>query len=257
MKSGIYALVNRENGKRYIGRTIDFAKRETTHFWMLKNNRHPNCHLQRAWNAGQRFDFTIIEECPPEKCNEREVYWIDKLDTMANGYNQCEGGQTTMGYRFTPEQKKKISEAQKGKRRDPRSVEKGKATLKRRLESDPQFAAEYRKRLSERTKGRPSWNKGRPCPEWKKKHLSEALKGREVTKEHRERLREMYSGEGSTSAKLKKTDVVEIRYRYLSGERQIDIAKDYPVTPQTIYDIVRGRRWASVPNTLEELEAMR
>lgn len=56
---------------------------------------------------------------------------------------------------------------------------------------------------------------------------------------------------------MTESDVIEIRYRFLCGERQKDIIRDYPnVTPQTIYDIVRNRRWRSVPNTLEELEEL-
>lgn len=54
---------------------------------------------------------------------------------------------------------------------------------------------------------------------------------------------------------MTESDVIDIRYRFLHGERQIDILKDYPnVTSQTIYDIVRGRRWKSIPNTIKELE---
>ena len=30
-ESGIYALVNRENGKRYVGRSVDLRKRKITH----------------------------------------------------------------------------------------------------------------------------------------------------------------------------------------------------------------------------------
>ena len=256
MKSGIYALVNDETGKVYVGRSIDLDKRKRTHFWALRNGQHPNSHLQRAWNGGARFSFQILEECSPDVCNEREVFWIERLDALRHGYNQCEGGQATTGYHFTEEQKNHISEALKGTRRSRDAVERGKETLRRHLEEDPVFAAEYRRKLSEGSKGRPSWNKGRPCPEWKKAQVSEKLKGRKISEEHKDKLRRLYSGEKSLSAKLTREDVINIRYRFLSGERQIDIVKDYPVTAQTIYDIVRGRRWKSVPNTLAELEVL-
>lgn len=57
MKSGIYALVNDETGKMYVGRSIDLDKRKRTHFWALRNGRHPNSHLQRAWNGGSKVFF--------------------------------------------------------------------------------------------------------------------------------------------------------------------------------------------------------
>lgn len=256
MKSGIYSLINRENGKRYIGRSVDVKKRKNEHFGALKRGRHPNVHLQRAWNNGARFDFETIEQCSAADLNEREIYWIAKYDSFHNGYNQCEGGKSTTGRPCSAETRRKISEGNKGKKTSEETIRKRTESLKRHLAEDPVFAAEHRRKLSERLKGKPSWNKGRPCPEWKKKQVSEKLKGRYISEAHKENLRELYSGEGSITAKLTKSDVVEIRYRFLSGERQIDICKDYPVTPQTIYDIVRGRRWQSVPMDKTSLEAI-
>lgn len=258
MNSGIYALVNRENGKRYIGRSVNLEKRKNEHFGALKKNRHGNSHLQRAWNTGQRFDFVIIERCEPEECNEREIYWIEKFGSFGDaGYNQCAGGNATLGMVCSEETKRKISKANAGRKCTSEEIARRVATLKKHMESDPEFAAQHREKLSARMRGKPSWNKGRPCPEWKKKQVSEKLKGRIITKEHREKLRERFSGEKSMSVKLKKSDVVAIRYRFLSGERQCEIGKDYPqITPQTIYDIVRGRRWHSVPNDIETLQKM-
>lgn len=259
MESGIYALVNQSDGKRYIGRTVNFRKRKNDHFWMLANNRHFNNHLQRAWNRGDEIRFEIIERCAPEFCNDREIYWIAeyKSDDSAHGYNQCEGGQATTGYHFTAEQKAKISEKNKGRKFSAEVVRRRVDTLKKRMENDPEFAERITKEKSARWKGKPSWNKGIPCPEWLKERNRKSMLGRTVTAENKEKLRELYSGEKSITAKLRKSDVVSIRYRFLCGERQCEILKDYPnVTPQTIYDIVRNRRWKSVPNTKNELEKL-
>ena len=258
-RSGIYALVNKKTGKMYIGRSINLHKREMTHLWNLRNNRHPNCHLQRAWNNGDRFDFVVIEECPEEKCDEREIYWISYFDTIRSGYNQCDGGSTTTGYHFTEEAKMKISRALSGRKITEQEIAKRKQTLKDHLENDADFACAYKEKLRQAAIRRNfgHWNEGTHHTEEEKRNLSEKLKGRYVSKEHKERLRELYSGEKSLSAKLKESDVVEIRYRFLCGERQADICRDYPVGPQTIYDIVRCRRWKHIPNTLEELEEMR
>lgn len=35
----------------------------------------------------ENFIFEIIEECPKELLNEKEIYWINKLNTLENGYN--------------------------------------------------------------------------------------------------------------------------------------------------------------------------
>ena len=41
----------------------------------------------------------------------------------------------------------------------------------------------------------------------------------------------------------------------MNGEPRMSIAADYPyVSAGTVYDIVTGKRWKSVPNTLDELQ---
>ena len=257
MSSGIYALINRNNGKRYIGQSRQIEKRRRTHFRLLENNQHFNIHLQRAWNGGDRFDFEVIEECSKEYLNDREVYWIQEFNTMVDGYNLCKGGDATDGYHFTDEQKAKISKANKGRKVKEETIKRRNESRTRHIQNDKDFAEKmmesWKRQAKERNFG--GWNRGIPCPEEQKKIVSEKLKDRVITEEHKKKLRELYSGENSLTSKLKKNDVVIIRYRFLKGERQKDILKDYPnITPQTIYDIVRNRRWKSVPNTLEELE---
>lgn len=257
MNSGIYSITNKNNGKRYIGQSVDLHKRKVTHLWLLKNNRHFNTHLQRAWNNGEEFEFEILEECEPSSCNEREIFYIAKFDSMKTGYNLCVGGNSTTGRVCTEHTKAIISAKARGRKWSQESIEMRTQTLREHLKNDPEFARRYRENISSKLKGRESWNKGVPCPEWKKKQVSEKLKGRHISDEHKEKLRNLYSGEKSITSKLKKIDVVNIRIRFLNGEKQIDICKDYPVKPQTIYDIVWGRRWKSVPNNLKELEEMK
>ena len=40
------------------------------------------------------FSFAILEECEEKDLPEREQYWIKKLDTYKNGYNETPGGET-------------------------------------------------------------------------------------------------------------------------------------------------------------------
>lgn len=46
----------------------------------------------------ENFSFEIIEECPPQELNNREIYWISYyhtwvLDPQCNGYNLTNGGE--------------------------------------------------------------------------------------------------------------------------------------------------------------------
>lgn len=84
--SGIYAIVNTVNGKRYVGSSTNIEKRKVNHLALLRGNYHQNDHLQKAWNKyGERvFNFLVIEEVPIEQLLDVEQMY---LDANANGYN--------------------------------------------------------------------------------------------------------------------------------------------------------------------------
>ena len=87
MKSCIYKITNKVNGKTYIGSTKNVNARWVKHKALLRHNRHSNLHLQAAWNKyGEgSFTFEIIEDCLPEMLLSREQFFID---TIKPDYNQ-------------------------------------------------------------------------------------------------------------------------------------------------------------------------
>jgi group I intron endonuclease len=89
-KSGIYKITNEITGKFYIGSSKDIDQRFGEHRMMLNNNKHINIILQRSWNkhGANNFTFSILEECPSEKCIEREQHYLDLLQPFKSvGYN--------------------------------------------------------------------------------------------------------------------------------------------------------------------------
>jgi hypothetical protein len=36
--------------------------------------------------------MSVLEECSREELNEKEIYYIQKFDSVNNGYNQVPGG---------------------------------------------------------------------------------------------------------------------------------------------------------------------
>jgi group I intron endonuclease len=64
MKSGIYYIINTINNKCYIGSSCNLTCRQKSHWKLLRNNNHPNIHLQNAWNKyGEHvFKFEIVDE---------------------------------------------------------------------------------------------------------------------------------------------------------------------------------------------------
>jgi len=59
MNSGIYKIINKVNGKFYIGSSINFKERWKHHWSDLKNDRHVNAYLQNSYNKHGRKNFQI------------------------------------------------------------------------------------------------------------------------------------------------------------------------------------------------------
>ena len=92
---GIYKIVNEENGKVYIGKSVDVDHRKACHEYDLRKGRHYNQHLQRAYNKNpDAFSFKIICKCDEEELNDLEIYFIKKYDSCnpEKGYNIEFGG---------------------------------------------------------------------------------------------------------------------------------------------------------------------
>lgn len=85
----IYSLVNRENGKRYIGRTINPRSRIQTHLCLLKSGKHPNDLLNH--DSGQAFDFEILQKgiVDANEAKRFERFYMLKFKTYDSklGYN--------------------------------------------------------------------------------------------------------------------------------------------------------------------------
>lgn len=115
--TGIYLIQNNVNNKMYIGQAVDIEARWQYHFSTLKNNKHPNRHLQQSVNKYglDQFTFEILCECSEEQLNTLEQYYIYCLDTTDPniGYNRQWGGQSN---RPSEETKRKMSEAHRGKK---------------------------------------------------------------------------------------------------------------------------------------------
>jgi group I intron endonuclease len=115
MPTGVYCIRNLITGSLYIGSSArGLTERFAKHRWELRNFRHANHHLQAAWRfyGEPSFRFAVVEECPPEKCIEREQWFID---IFAPEYNICQtAGSPTLGKSLSPEHRAKIGAASKG-----------------------------------------------------------------------------------------------------------------------------------------------
>lgn len=96
MKCYIYFIINKVNGKRYVGQTTNYSRRKQNHISDLKCRRHDNIKLQNAWDKyGEdnfKFEKITYENLTKEELNEEEIHFIEKYDSRNNGYNIAPGG---------------------------------------------------------------------------------------------------------------------------------------------------------------------
>jgi len=112
----IYGIINKINGHKYVGSSVNFYKRKREHIRLLKKGKHHSDYLQKAWNKYEEklFEFIVLEEVEhKEDLIKREQWWLDNSNCE---YNICKIAGNTLGVKCSEETKKKISLANSGKR---------------------------------------------------------------------------------------------------------------------------------------------
>ena len=204
----IYLLTCTVNGKQYVGQT-----RQKLHD---RIRQHKNGTKYSAVDMAiqkyglENFTVEVLETCPVEKLDEREIFWIRELKTRSpHGYNLTDGGNSNSNP--SEETRKKISENHAdfsgennpnyGKECSPETREKiaashrGKPSPQRGVKRSPETC----KRISDAMKGKPSPRKGvKLSPETKEKmSKSKKGKGRPHTPETRRKISEANKGKPS------------------------------------------------------------
>lgn len=103
----IYCITNLINNKMYIGQTSrTWQERWKDHLESARdlNNQRPLYRAMRKYGI-ENFSFSIIENCPNDKLNEREQYWINEKQTWIaehpnSGYNLTCGGNNGTKYSY-------------------------------------------------------------------------------------------------------------------------------------------------------------
>jgi len=121
LKSGIYKITNKLNGRIYIGSAKRFKERWKQHSYSLRKQKHSNRFLQADFNkcGEEAFVFEVIEVTEGKTKDERllieEGYIKQYFDKGDNCYNLCDKAISREGASSTtPEETKaKISAASK------------------------------------------------------------------------------------------------------------------------------------------------
>ena len=203
----IYIIINKENGKKYVGKFAFKSKTLKQYFnWNLTRALHGSEEKPHLYNAIRKygkaaFHIAIIDGAPNgTELIEKEKEWIKfyHSNDPGIGYNCTKGGDGLGGFHHSDETKRKIGLANRGNKAwlgrhhteetkaKMRTIQKGHKGTRIGCHNSP----EHNRRISEANTGRhPSdetralWSrqrKGKPGY-WKGKH-------RIFTKEHRRNL---------------------------------------------------------------------
>ena len=232
-KYGIYGIINKVNGKIYIGKTmVSFCDRWDCHKAQLRSGYHDNPHLQKAWNkyGEDSFEFAILHDCSSgedtDSVNALEIRYISEY--QSNGkmlYNISPGGDggQFLGKHLSEETKRKIGE-------------KNRINMTGR-----KFSEETKRKMSESQKTRyEKWTE-QDRAEWGRK-VGGQNKGLKWSDESRSKMKGNKNG-----AKLSEDQVREIRKLYEVDKLGLtEISEITGIKRPTVYLIATYRRWKEI-----------
>jgi group I intron endonuclease len=200
---GIYTITHIASKRVYVGSAVDVVNRWRNHRWLLRNNKHHNVRLQRAWlKCGeQAFHFAVIEPIADKaELLAREQHWMDKLRaiTPRAGYNTSPVAGSMLGHKHSLATRAEMSRTRKG-RKAPRY--EGFVTT-----------AEHRAKIGAAHRGRvrpPEWNAA----------VSAGLKGRIQSPETRAKISAAAKGNKRTLGQVRSA---EARANMSAAQKRLD-----------------------------------
>ena len=126
----IYCIVNRSNGRFYLGVTKDPKKRKREHWWLLNNDIRHSFVLQRAWDkyGADQFCFVVIDSIRARVAKFYEEYLMmnckpDYNVASRSNYSRYKRIVTVQSAnksrKFTEQHKENISKALTGRELSP------------------------------------------------------------------------------------------------------------------------------------------
>ena len=85
---GIYKITNKLNNKVYIGQSNNVLRRLNEH----KRQRKVDIDSYINVLGVDNFEFEILEECSKEELDKKEQEYIERYNSVEDGYNIQQGG---------------------------------------------------------------------------------------------------------------------------------------------------------------------
>lgn len=132
---GIYWIRNKINNHIYVGSTTDVKRRRREHKTELKRGVSSHRLLQYAVNEYglNNFSYKVLITCHPDM---RKWYEQQFLDQWNPEYNMHPRSDSSKGYKYSEESKKKISLTQTGCKHSEETRMKMRVSQKKRRETE-------------------------------------------------------------------------------------------------------------------------
>jgi group I intron endonuclease len=234
---GIYKIVNRVNGRYYVGSSKDiFGLRWPQHQFELNRRTHHNSHLTHAWHlyGKDNFEIVVVEEVPQDQLYVVEQKYLDVC--AAN-----------------PEQAYNANYAPDGGCPSAESIERIRRKLKGRVFSD-----EHRRKIGLAMRGRPYSTETRAkigrasatrthSPDVRDR-IANSLRGQKRSEETK--LKMSVSGVGKhnhTAENNPRFDATVRRFVHAgTGEgftgTRFGLTTKFGLSPSMVGDMIRGKR---------------
>ena len=259
----IYHIYFPTSNKSYIGQTHNIKIRMSAHF----------CSKYLVGRALRKYDdweiYILYTTMDKDTANLLEIEGIRNNNSILPcGYNLTKGGggsaDTWANCPNKEERKEKFRQSYSGRNHPMYGKHLSKETKRRisQAKLGHKYSEKARAKMSLAKKGNKNAlghkyicsqatkakiviaNTGRKCSEETKSKISAACMGRTFSTEHRARLSAAMLGHPSTTAKLTKESVKEIRFLYQAKTlNQVQLADKFGVSRRLISDVINLRKW--------------
>jgi len=263
---GIYKIINKVNGKYYVGSSNNIHKRWNEHKKTLIKNTHHSRYLQRSWNkyGPESFDFVIIEP----NINEKDLLITEQkyLDISSNEKDKCLNlsylagkvemneetrkkiSKSNMGKKLSEETKQKLRESSMGKKQSEETKQKLRELNIGKYAGEKHYL--YGKHLSEETKQKlRECNLGKHHTEEAKRKIGEASKKLVGIKNHRYGTHHTDEWKMSMSKKVSETLKDKTIYTFININTnetftgiRFDFYTKYNLCEGNVSDVIKGKR---------------
>jgi len=208
----VYVIICEVNGRQYVGQTRQtLPQRWAGHVYdALKRQMKTYFYNAVRKYGAASFKIALLEECEDRgTLDEREIHWINALETLEHGYNSKQGGDSHVwsaaarkrqserqkgkpGTKHSEETKRRMSEIHSGPRNErfgKKNTAKSRAKTSATLKSIPHHLRGQRHTPEMLERFRQA-KLGKVASEDSKRKTSESLRGKPKSEEHRARLSE-------------------------------------------------------------------